>query len=87
MPCAQLLQFLQRNIISASAAVAGILVATVLLLLVLITYIRRKQLVGVALSAHLPSKNSQVFYHHFPELLTLDLGGGQGPLSPVVCIS
>ncbi|XP_020942918.1 uncharacterized protein LOC102167341 isoform X2 [Sus scrofa] len=44
MPCAQLLQFLQRNIISASAAVAGILVATVLLLLVLITYIRRKQL-------------------------------------------
>ncbi|XP_072807481.1 uncharacterized protein C2orf92 homolog isoform X4 [Vicugna pacos] len=43
VPCAQLLHFLQRNIIIAAVSVAGILVATVLLLLVLITYIRRKQ--------------------------------------------
>nr|XP_045375582.1 uncharacterized protein C2orf92 homolog isoform X2 [Camelus bactrianus] len=43
VPCVQLLHFLQRNIIIAAVSVAGILVATVLLLLVLITYIRRKQ--------------------------------------------
>ncbi|XP_077912765.1 uncharacterized protein C2orf92 homolog isoform X1 [Halichoerus grypus] len=42
--CAQLLRFLQRNIIIAAASVAGILVVTVLLLLALTTCIRRKQL-------------------------------------------
>ncbi|XP_027478786.1 uncharacterized protein C2orf92 homolog isoform X3 [Zalophus californianus] len=44
VPCAQLLQFLQRNIIIAAASVAGVLVVTVLLLLALTTCIRRKQL-------------------------------------------
>ncbi|XP_030884611.1 uncharacterized protein C2orf92 homolog [Leptonychotes weddellii] len=44
VPCAQLLQFLQRNIIIAAASVAGILVVTVLLVLALTTCIRRKQL-------------------------------------------
>lgn len=40
MPCSQLLLFLQRNIIIAAISVAGILVATGLLLLVLT---RKKQ--------------------------------------------
>ncbi|XP_034514927.1 uncharacterized protein C2orf92 homolog [Ailuropoda melanoleuca] len=44
VPCAQLLQFLQRNIVIAAASVAGVLVVTVLLLLALTTCIRRKQL-------------------------------------------
>uniref|UniRef100_A0A8C9AFW9 Chromosome 2 open reading frame 92 n=1 Tax=Prolemur simus TaxID=1328070 RepID=A0A8C9AFW9_PROSS len=43
MPCGQLLHFLQRNIIIAAVSVAAILTATVLLLLGLITCIRRKQ--------------------------------------------
>ncbi|XP_058390620.1 uncharacterized protein C2orf92 homolog [Diceros bicornis minor] len=43
MPCTQLLHFLQRNIIIAAVSVAGILVATALVLLVLTTYLRRKQ--------------------------------------------
>ncbi|XP_040309894.1 uncharacterized protein C2orf92 homolog isoform X1 [Herpailurus yagouaroundi] len=43
VPCVQLLDFLQRNIIIAAALVAGILVVTVLLLLVLTAYISRKK--------------------------------------------
>ncbi|XP_067560342.1 uncharacterized protein C2orf92 homolog, partial [Pseudorca crassidens] len=43
MPCAQLLRFLQRDISVAAVSVAGILTATVLLLLALVTYIRKKQ--------------------------------------------
>ncbi|GAB5569556.1 hypothetical protein PRBEI_2000336800 [Prionailurus iriomotensis] len=43
VPCVQLLDFLQRNIIIAAASVAGILVVTVLLLLVLTAYISRKK--------------------------------------------
>lgn len=42
--CAQLLHFLQRNIIMSAVSVAGILVATVLFLLVLTTCIRKKKL-------------------------------------------
>ncbi|TKC44197.1 hypothetical protein EI555_018796 [Monodon monoceros] len=43
MPCAQLLHFLQRDISIAAVSVAGILTATVSLLLALVTYIRKKQ--------------------------------------------
>ncbi|XP_053445334.1 uncharacterized protein C2orf92 homolog [Nycticebus coucang] len=43
MPCGQLLHFLQRNIIVAAISVVAIVAATVLLLLGLITYIRRKR--------------------------------------------
>uniref|UniRef100_A0A8C0NPH5 Uncharacterized protein n=1 Tax=Canis lupus familiaris TaxID=9615 RepID=A0A8C0NPH5_CANLF len=43
VPCTQLLHFLQRNIILATASVAGILVVTTLLLLALTTCIRRKR--------------------------------------------
>ncbi|XP_039088369.1 uncharacterized protein C2orf92 homolog [Hyaena hyaena] len=43
VPCAQLLDFLQRNIITAAASVVGILMVTVLLLLVLTVCIRRKR--------------------------------------------
>ncbi|XP_028631189.1 uncharacterized protein C2orf92 homolog [Grammomys surdaster] len=42
LPCGQLLSFLQRNIISATAAMAAILV-TVLVVLTLVTCIRRRQ--------------------------------------------
>ncbi|XP_061287565.1 uncharacterized protein C2orf92 homolog isoform X4 [Bos javanicus] len=43
MPCSQLLQFLQKNIIVAAVSVVGIVTATGLLLLALVTYIRKKQ--------------------------------------------
>ncbi|KAB0401347.1 hypothetical protein E2I00_005005 [Balaenoptera physalus] len=43
MPRAQLLHFLQRDISIAAVSVAGILTATVLLLLALVTDIRKKQ--------------------------------------------
>ncbi|XP_036024222.1 uncharacterized protein C2orf92 homolog [Onychomys torridus] len=43
LPCRQLLSFLQKNIITASIAVAAILLVTVFVVLVLVTYIRRKQ--------------------------------------------
>ncbi|XP_033257527.2 uncharacterized protein C2orf92 homolog, partial [Orcinus orca] len=43
MQCAQLLHFLQRDISVAAVSVAGILTATVSLLLALVTYIRKKQ--------------------------------------------
>lgn len=43
MPCAQLLSFLQKNIIIAVVSVAGILGAMGLLLLALILHGRRKQ--------------------------------------------
>ncbi|KAM5251185.1 uncharacterized protein C2orf92 homolog [Hipposideros larvatus] len=42
-PCSQLLSFLQRNIVIAAISVAGILVATGLLLLMLTIYSRRKR--------------------------------------------
>ncbi|MXQ90166.1 hypothetical protein E5288_WYG017317 [Bos mutus] len=43
MPCSQLLQFLQKNIIVAAVSVVGIVTATGLLLLALVMYIRKKQ--------------------------------------------
>ncbi|XP_019572057.1 uncharacterized protein C2orf92 homolog [Rhinolophus sinicus] len=43
VPCTQLLSFLQRNIVIAAASVAGILVATGLLLLMLTIHSRRKR--------------------------------------------
>ncbi|XP_024855059.1 uncharacterized protein C2orf92 homolog isoform X5 [Bos taurus] len=43
MPCSQLLQFLQKNIIIAAVSVVGIVTATGLLLLALVMYIRKKQ--------------------------------------------
>nr|XP_044628863.1 uncharacterized protein C2orf92 homolog isoform X5 [Equus asinus] len=43
LPCAQLLHFLQRNIIIAAVSVAGILVVTVVVLLGLTACMRRKQ--------------------------------------------
>ncbi|XP_028370090.2 uncharacterized protein C2orf92 homolog [Phyllostomus discolor] len=43
VPCRELLHFLQRNIIIAVCAVAGILVTTVVLLLMLTMHARRKQ--------------------------------------------
>lgn len=43
VPCTQLLTFLQRNIVIAAASVAGILVATGLLLLMLTIHSRRKR--------------------------------------------
>ncbi|XP_070330676.1 uncharacterized protein C2orf92 homolog isoform X2 [Odocoileus virginianus] len=43
MPCSQLLQFLQKNIIVAAVSVVGVATAAVLLLLALLTYVRRRQ--------------------------------------------
>nr|KAF6429023.1 hypothetical protein HJG59_001862 [Molossus molossus] len=43
VPCVQLLHFLQRNNLIAMGVVSAVLVATVLLLLLLTVYIRRKQ--------------------------------------------
>uniref|UniRef100_A0A8C2NYX4 Uncharacterized protein n=1 Tax=Capra hircus TaxID=9925 RepID=A0A8C2NYX4_CAPHI len=43
MPCSQLLQFLQKNIVVAAVSVVGIVAATVLLLLALVTYVRKRQ--------------------------------------------
>uniref|UniRef100_A0A8C6CXL4 Chromosome 2 open reading frame 92 n=1 Tax=Moschus moschiferus TaxID=68415 RepID=A0A8C6CXL4_MOSMO len=43
MVCSQLLHFLQKNIIIAAVSVVGIVMATGLLLLALVTYIRKKQ--------------------------------------------
>ncbi|PNJ08589.1 LINC01125 isoform 38, partial [Pongo abelii] len=43
MPCGQLLHFLQRNTIIAAVSGVAILMATVLLLLGLASYIRKKQ--------------------------------------------
>ncbi|KAI4587010.1 hypothetical protein MJG53_004797 [Ovis ammon polii x Ovis aries] len=43
MPCSQLLQFLQKNIIVAAVSVVGIVAATALLLLALVTYVRKRQ--------------------------------------------
>ncbi|XP_029794363.1 uncharacterized protein C2orf92 homolog [Suricata suricatta] len=43
VPCAQLLGFLQRNITTTAASVAGILLVTLFLLLVLTACIRRKR--------------------------------------------
>ena len=43
MPCSQLLQFLQKNIIVTAVSVVGIVTATGLLLLALVMYIRKKQ--------------------------------------------
>ncbi|XP_070429635.1 uncharacterized protein C2orf92 homolog isoform X4 [Equus przewalskii] len=43
LPCAQLLRFLQRNIVIAAVSVAGILVVTVVVLLGLTACMRRKQ--------------------------------------------
>lgn len=43
MPCSQLLQFLQKNIVVAAVSVVGIVAATALLLLALVTYIRKRQ--------------------------------------------
>ncbi|XP_043323781.1 uncharacterized protein C2orf92 homolog isoform X6 [Cervus canadensis] len=44
MPCSQLLQFLQKNIIVAAVSVVGIAVAAVLLLLALLVSVRKRQL-------------------------------------------
>nr|XP_034377377.1 uncharacterized protein C2orf92 homolog [Arvicanthis niloticus] len=43
LPCGQLLSFLQRNIISATTAMVAILLVTVLVVLTLVTCIRRRQ--------------------------------------------
>lgn len=43
MPCSQLLQFLQKNIVVTAVSVVGIVAATVLLLLALVTYVRKRQ--------------------------------------------
>ncbi|KAM9722269.1 uncharacterized protein C2orf92 homolog isoform 2-T2 [Dama dama] len=43
MPCSQLLQFLQKNIIVAAVSVVGIAVAAVLLLLALLVYVRKSR--------------------------------------------
>ncbi|XP_065785834.1 uncharacterized protein C2orf92 homolog isoform X2 [Muntiacus reevesi] len=43
MPCSQLLQFLQKNIIIAAVSVVGIAMAAVLLLLALLVYVRKRQ--------------------------------------------
>ncbi|CAN0504732.1 unnamed protein product [Rangifer tarandus platyrhynchus] len=43
MPCSQLLQFLQKNIIVAAVSVVGIAMAAVLLLLALLMYVRKRQ--------------------------------------------
>lgn len=43
VPCRELLDFLQRNIVIAVGVVAGILVTTVVLLLMLTMHARRKQ--------------------------------------------
>lgn len=43
MPCSQLLQFLQKNIIVAAVSVVGIAVAAVLLLLALLVSVRKRQ--------------------------------------------
>ena len=43
MPCSQLLQFLQKNIIVAAVSVVGIATAAVLLLLVLLVCVRKRQ--------------------------------------------
>ena len=43
MPCSQLLQFLQKNIIVAAVSVVGIATATVLLLLALLVCVRKRQ--------------------------------------------
>ncbi|XP_049990557.1 uncharacterized protein C2orf92 homolog [Alexandromys fortis] len=43
LPCRELLSFLQKNIITATAAMAAILLVTTLVVLALVTYIRRKK--------------------------------------------
>ncbi|XP_021055100.1 uncharacterized protein C2orf92 homolog [Mus pahari] len=43
LPCGQLLSFLQRNIISATIAMAAVLLVTVLVVFTLVMYKRRKQ--------------------------------------------
>ncbi|XP_037383794.1 uncharacterized protein C2orf92 homolog isoform X2 [Talpa occidentalis] len=43
VPCAELLSFLQKNIILAAASITGILSIAVLLLVLLISFIRRKK--------------------------------------------
>ncbi|XP_041911699.1 uncharacterized protein C2orf92 homolog [Arvicola amphibius] len=43
LPCRELLSFLQKNIITAAVAVAAILLVTTLVVLALVTYIRRKK--------------------------------------------
>lgn len=43
MPCSQLLQFLQKNIIVAAVSVVGIATAAVLLLLALLVCVRKRQ--------------------------------------------
>ncbi|KAI4576993.1 hypothetical protein MJT46_002828 [Ovis ammon polii x Ovis aries] len=50
MPCSQLLQFLQKNIIVAAVSVVGIVAATALLLLALVTYVRKRQSLWVSAS-------------------------------------
>ncbi|XP_036009563.1 uncharacterized protein C2orf92 homolog isoform X2 [Mus musculus] len=43
LPCGQLLSFLQKNIISATVAMAAVLLVTVLVVFTLVTYKRRRQ--------------------------------------------